>query len=285
MSVAAACGDERRAERLHAPARDRQPGRGAVAAVAQQVGARRLQPAEQVERRDRAARAGALLAVERDQHGRAMVALGDPRGDDADHARMPAVGGEHVGGGSAPPAPRASATCASASNRIRVSTSRRSALTASSSAATARARCDVGGQQQLQPRVGAVQPPGGVDPRREPEADRAGVDAARVHARDLHQRLQPGLARRGERAQALAHERAGSRRRAARSRRPSRARRGPGRRRRAAGSMPGGLQQRPREHVRDARRAQLRARVAADAPGARSARPAAGRRRAARGGR
>ena len=107
--------------------------------------------------------------------------------------------------GSAPPA-RAAATCASASKRIRVSTSRRSTLTRSSSAADRARPLDVGGQQQLEPGVGAVQPPGGVDPRREPEPDRARVDPARVDARDLHQRLQPGLARRRERAQPLAHE-------------------------------------------------------------------------------
>ena len=83
----AACADERLAERVDAPARDRQARRRAVAAVAQQVGARRVEPAEQVEGRDRAPGAGALLAVERDQHRRPVVALGDPRGDDADHAR------------------------------------------------------------------------------------------------------------------------------------------------------------------------------------------------------
>ena len=70
----------------------------------------RVEAAEQVERRDRAARAGALVAVERDQHRRAVVALGDPRGDDADHARVPALAGEHVRGAAGPvlgrPAPR-----------------------------------------------------------------------------------------------------------------------------------------------------------------------------------
>ena len=65
-----------------------------------------------------------------------------------------------------------SATCASAANRIRVSTSRRSALTASSSAAIAARARRILGQQQLEPGVGAVQAPGGVDPRREAEADR-----------------------------------------------------------------------------------------------------------------
>jgi hypothetical protein len=52
----------------------------------------------------------------------------------------------------------------------------------------------VGGEQQLEPGVGAVEPPGGVEPRREAEADRPLVDAAGVDPRDVHQRLQPGLA-------------------------------------------------------------------------------------------
>ena len=123
---------------------------------------------------------------------------------------------------------------------------------------------DVGRQQQLQPRVGAVQPPGGVDPRREPEADRARVDAARVDARHVHQRLQPGLARRGQRAQpraheppVLAHERHAVGDRGERDEVEVRV---GGRRIHARG-----LEQRPREQVRDAGRAQLRARVAADA--------------------
>ena len=62
------------------------------------------------------------------------------------------------------------------------------------------------GQQQLQPGVGAVEAPGGVQPRAEPEADRRLVEAARVDARDVHQRAQPDLARARQRTQALAHE-------------------------------------------------------------------------------
>ena len=111
-------------------ARDRAAGGGAVAAVAQQVlGAQASRPASRsnagIERPEPVPR----VAVERDQHDRAVVALGDPRGDDPDHARMPALAGEHVARSARP----ARATCASASNRIRVSTWRRSALSASSS--------------------------------------------------------------------------------------------------------------------------------------------------------
>ena len=85
-------GGERLAEGRDVGALDGQARGGAVAAVALQDLGGGVQPAEQVEARDRAARARALGAVERDQHARAVVALGDARGDDADHARVPAVG-------------------------------------------------------------------------------------------------------------------------------------------------------------------------------------------------
>ena len=222
----------------------------------------------------------ALLALERDQDRRAVVALGDPRGDDADHARVPALARPARARGPA----GCSATSASASKRIRVSTSRRSALTVSSSAATALRALAVLGQQQLEPGVGAVEPPGGVQPRAEPEADRGLVEPARVHARDVHQRAQADLARAGERPQALAHEPA-----VLALQRHDVGDRGQrdqvqvlvGQRR----VLPRALQQRLRELVRDAGRAQVRARVAVDAAGARAARPAARRRRAASGGR
>ena len=61
-------------------------------------------------------------------------------------------------------------------------------------------------EQQLEAGVGALEAAGGVDPRREPEADRARVDPRRVGARDAHERAQPGPRRRRQRAQARAHE-------------------------------------------------------------------------------
>ena len=106
-----------------------------------------------------------------------------------------------------PPAPRRRTGSASP-------TSRRSAFTASSSAAIARARAGVLGQQQLEPGVGAVQPPGGVDPRREPEADRVGVDArSGRRARPPSAPAGPACAVRGERRAGPRAPGAGSRRR------------------------------------------------------------------------
>src|SRR5262249_4163353 len=49
---------------------------------------------------------------------------------------------------------------------------------------------------------------GSVDPRRKPETNGALVDGGRVDARGLHQRLQPGLLRARERAEAGQRERA-----------------------------------------------------------------------------
>ena len=127
-------GGERLAEGRDVGLGSREAG-GALAPVALEVIGGGVEGAEQVEARDRAAGARALVVFEGDQHAQAVVALGDAGGDDADHARVPALGGEDVGGGCA-----CSATWASASKRIRVSTSRRSVLLASSSSATARAR-------------------------------------------------------------------------------------------------------------------------------------------------
>ena len=62
------------------------------------------------------------------------------------------------------------------------------------------------GQHQLDPGVGAVEAPGGVDPRRQPEAEGALVDALGLDLGDRHQRAQPGPGRRAEHAQPLAHQ-------------------------------------------------------------------------------
>ena len=252
---------ERLAERVHAPARDRQPGGGAVAAVAQQLGARRLA----ARRAGRTPGSSAPTRCPRRRRARSAPPAGGGARRSATRRSRSRRGASRRRrartrarrAGSRPPAARPrTGSC--------VSTSRRSTLTASSSAATARARWTSVGQQQLEPRVGAVQPAGRVDPRRQPEADRAGVDPARVHARDLHQRLQPRLARRRERAQPLAHQAAvlADQRHAVGDRRERddvEVRVGLG------GVDAGAVEQRAGEHVRDAGGAQLRARVAADA--------------------
>ena len=231
-----------------------------MAAVAQQLGARGLEAAEQVERRDRAPRAGALVAVERDQHRRAVVALGDPRRDDPDHARDASRRRRAR--------TRARPAALAATWRLGLEEDPRLDVAALVVDGVELGRdgagaLDVAGQQQLEARVGAVQPAGGVDPRREPEADRAGVDPARVDARDLHQRLQPRLARRGERAQPLAHEPAvlADERHAVGDRRErDEVEVGVG----VGRVHPGAVEQRAGEHVRDAGGAQLGARVAAE---------------------
>ena len=61
-------------------------------------------------------------------------------------------------------------------------------------------------QQQLESGVGAPQPPRGVDPRRQAEPERVGVQQAGIRARRLHQRAQAGLGRVGHRGDALAHQ-------------------------------------------------------------------------------
>ena len=58
------------------------------------------------------------------------------------------------------------------------------------------------GQQQLQRETGVGEPAGGVDPRRELEADRLRRYVLRLHARDLHQRPQTGPLRLRQRLEA-----------------------------------------------------------------------------------
>ena len=88
---------ERLREGLDARAVDLQPGRRAMTAVADQVLRASVQRAEQVKRADAAPRAPPPPAVERDQHDRAVVRLDKPRGDDADHPRVPALAGQDIG--------------------------------------------------------------------------------------------------------------------------------------------------------------------------------------------
>ncbi len=76
-----------------AAAVDAQAGGGAVAAEALEVLAAGREAGVQVVGRDRAAAALAALAVERDQDDRARVAVDEARGDDADHALVPALAG------------------------------------------------------------------------------------------------------------------------------------------------------------------------------------------------
>ena len=65
-----------------------------VPAVGFQVIAAGFQGVGEVEAGDRSAAALAVAVVERDHDGRAVEAVDDARGDDADHARVPAFGAE-----------------------------------------------------------------------------------------------------------------------------------------------------------------------------------------------
>ena len=188
-----------------------------------------------------------------------MMALGDPRGDDADHARVPALGGQHQ---------------RPALGMLR---HERLGLEADPGLDVATLGVDpvqLGGdrlravpvlsEQQLEPGVGAVKPPGGVQARAEPEADRRLVQARGIDARDVHQRPQPDLARAGERPQPLAHEPAVlalQRHDVRHGRERDQVQILVGQRR----VLPRALQQRLRELVGDAGGAQVRARVAVDA--------------------
>ena len=247
---------------------DLQPGRHPVAAEALQVLGGARQPGVQVVRRDAARRAAAAAgAVEPDQHEGAVVALDQARGDDPDHAGVPPSPASTWTG--SPSRSGADASCSSASIRMPVSTDCRSVLTASSSRAISRARLGVVGEHQLQPRVGAVQTAGRVDPRGEARSRASArstlwgsTPATRISSRRPG-RCAPARARRPLRTSVRFSPRA------APGRRPSRAPRGRARAR-ARPDRGRGAEERLGELVCDAGGAQLRARIAARRPGARS---------------
>ena len=99
-----------------------------------------------------------------------------------------------------------SARAASASNRMRVSVSRRSRLRRSSSSATSAARPSSSVSSSSSAASARCSRPGGVDPRREPEAERVLGRVAGLDPRDPHQRPQPRLRGARQRDEALAHE-------------------------------------------------------------------------------
>ena len=132
------------------------------------------------------------VGVERDQDHGPPVALGQPRGDDPDDARVPALAGDAPA-----PAPRGPRRAARAAPpRPPASTSRLGV------AALAVGAVELGGdlgravvvvaQHQLDAGVGAVEAPGGVDPRREAEREVSLVEPRRLDPGGGHQRAQPG---------------------------------------------------------------------------------------------
>ncbi len=182
-----------------------------------------------------------------------MVALDDPRGDDPDHAGVPAGGGKHVGaalthlGGErlGLPADPLLDRAAVGVDGIELGGDRLSALR-------------ILGQQQLQPRVGAPHAAGGVDPRRQPEGQAGGVERARIGTRDRASAHAGPAAASPPSARVRRARSGGSRRAAASGRRPSPARR-------ARGPAPrSGRPKRLGKLVRDRGAAQVARRVAAD---------------------
>ena len=167
------------------------PGGRLVAAEAAEVLGAGIEAGEQVEARDAAARSlRRPVVVDREHDRRPVVALDQPRGDDPDDARMPPLAGDHDHGrrrAARRAGPRRAASAALPTSR---SVSRRSGLARVELGGDRRRPRRVLGQHQLDPGVGAVEAPGGVDPRRQPEGEVALVEPLRLHPRDRHQRPQ-----------------------------------------------------------------------------------------------
>ncbi len=101
--------------------------------------------------------------------------------------------------------PRAS-ICSSASRTIPSSTICRSRLSDSSRVASARARDASPVKQQFERLVRVAQAAGGIDARREPEADVGGAHPCAVDSRSGHERPQPRPRGAGKPAQAGPHQ-------------------------------------------------------------------------------
>ena len=142
-------------------------------------------------------------AVERHQHERPVVALGQARGDDPDHPGMPVLAGEHI----------RSALAQRRHLTLGVEQDARLGVLALVVGAVELGRdllrADwVLGEHQLETGVGAVHPPHRVQPRRQRERHRALVQLTATRARHGEQRTQARLRRRRQRPQAAAHQRA-----------------------------------------------------------------------------
>ena len=161
----------------------------------------------EVEGGDRAAGALPVAVGARDEDDRAVVALDEARGDDADHALVPVRAGDGVGAPArvAPAARPRPGRRPRAGSALRPPGARGSAPRASRRAAAPRL---VLGEQELERLARVAEASGGVEARREPEADGACVDGGRIDAGASHERAQPGLRRARERAEPGDRERA-----------------------------------------------------------------------------
>ena len=209
MSSASACAPNAVGERLDVLRLDREAGGGAVAAEALEV----LGAGERARRagRRRCPRGPSPSSRRRggagDQDDRAAVPLDEPRGDDADHALVPVLAGDDV----------AAAAAAGIGPRLDLGGRRAEDPVLDGLALAVQVLELLGellglarvvGEEQRERRLGPAEPAGGVDPRSEPEADRALVAGRRIDAGDAHQRAQPGLLGLREPAEAEQRERA-----------------------------------------------------------------------------
>ena len=177
-----------------------------TAPAPEQTGAR-TERAVQVERGDRAAGSLPVAVRARDEDDRAVVALDEPRGDDADHALVPVGPGHGVGA--------ASALLGRPRLDLGHGLAEDAALDGLALAVQLLERVGeparlglVLGEQQLERLARVPETAGRVQARREAEADGPGVDRGRIDAGALHERAQTGLRRARERAQPGDGERA-----------------------------------------------------------------------------
>ena len=179
-------GDEGGAKGGDVLAPQAQAAGGAMPAEGEQVLGAALDGAEQIEGRDAAPGALGLVVALAEQDGRTVEALDDARRDDADDALVPVRRreherrrrrvGDHLGGG------REDAGLDGLTLAVELVEAQRQR----------QRRVAVGAAQQLERQRRVLETAGGVEPRRQTEADGAGVDAARLDAGDLHERRQPG---------------------------------------------------------------------------------------------
>ncbi len=151
-----------------------------------QVPGGRGEAAVQVEGAWGAPRALPLVGRARDQDDRPVEALDEPRGDDPDHALVPALVGEHV----ATPSLLRLGPCVDLRERVAqdpVFDSLPLAVQLLELVREAAGLVLVFGEQKLERRSGPAQSSRRVDARRQPEPDGALVDPRRIDAGSLHQ--------------------------------------------------------------------------------------------------
>ena len=172
---------------------DREAGRRLVAAVRHQMLAAGGERFVQIEARHAAAGADARLhaqRIERDQNHRAVVLLGEPPGDDADHARD-ASRGRRARSRRAAGRGVESPSCLLAALRTLRSSVCRWSLSSWTNSASCIARCGDSVVEQLDRQLGLPQPAGRVEPRADREGDVfAGERRLLVEARHVLERLE-----------------------------------------------------------------------------------------------